>query len=174
MSQSGYNLACGNCNSWAYSCICRVQGEALYMTPISYYHPPSSDHDDNNFSHLTPTSGSKSSSHSIPLAQGHSNHSQIINITHPIGNNNQPAGKQSSSSTQKHKASNQNSSSFKQQQASKDNTTPNASTTATRSALSPAVPGAGPSSRPVDCPCIEHPAFYKTSQAQCQIQSSAS
>ena len=85
MSQSGYNLACGNCNNWAYSCICRVQGEALYMAPISYYHPPSSDHDDNNFSHLTPTSGSNSS-YSIPLAQGHSNHSQIINTTHPVVN----------------------------------------------------------------------------------------
>ena len=167
MSQLGYNLTCGNCNNWAYSCICRAQGEALYMSPISYYHPPSSNHDV-NFSHLTPTSGSKSSSHSIPLAQGHSNHSQIINTTHPVVNN------QPSSSTQKCKASAQNSSSSKWQQASKENTSPNTSTTVTKSSLSPAVPGAGPSSRPVNIPHIEHPAFYKTSQAQHETQSSTS
>ena len=147
MSQSGYNLACGNSNNWAYSCICGAQGEALYMAPISYYHPPSSDHDDNN-------------------------HSQIIGTTHPVVNN-QPVVKQPSSSIQKCKASTQNSSS-KQQQATKENTSPNTSTTVTRSSLSPAVPGAGPSSRPVDIPHIDHPAFYKTSWAQCETQSSIS
>ena len=168
MSQSSHELACSNCNNWAYACVCRAQGNTLFMAPVSYYHyhhPPSSDYDDHNSSHSNFTSGSGTLLSSIPLAQGHSNHSQF-NLA-PSTVNNQPAVAQpSSSSTQKHKAT-QNTlgaSSFKLHWARKENASPNNST-GTRSSPSPAIPSAGPSSRPVNSHHVEHPALYKTSHA---------
>ena len=159
MSQSSHQLACSNCNNWAYACVCGAQGDALFMTPVSYYHYhhlPSSDYNDYNSSHSNFASGSGTSLSPIPLAQGHSNHSQFFNLTHSTVNN-QPAVTQPfSSGTQEHKAT-QNTlgaSSSKQPQARKENTSPN-TPTSTRSSPCPAVPGAGPSSRPVNSHHVE-------------------
>ena len=178
MSQSSHQLACSNCNNWAHACVCRAQGDALFMAPVSYYyyhHPPSSDYNDYNSSHSNFASGSGTSLSPINLAQGHSNHSQFFNLT-PSTVNNQPAVTQpSSSSTQKHKAT-QNTlgaPSSKWPWARKENTSLNTSTS-TRSYPHPAVPGAGPSSRPVNSHHVEHPALYKTSYAQHEARGSTS
>lgn len=177
MSQSSHELACSDCNNWAYACVCRAQGNALYMAPVSYYYqPPSSDYDDYNSSHANFASGSGPSSSPIPLAQDHSNHSQFINLT-PSAVNNQPAVAQPSSESTRKRKSSQNTSgasSSKRRRASrKENTSPNTST-GTRSSPSPAVPGAGPSSRPVNSHHVEHPAMYKTSRARREARGSTS
>lgn len=80
MSQSSHKLACSNCNNWARACVCRVQGNALFMAPISYYHQPTASDNDNS-SQSNFASGSRSSSSPIPLAQGHSNRTSYTSRT---------------------------------------------------------------------------------------------
>ena len=97
-----YIYTCAVLLMWAYSCVCRAPGEALYIAPISYHQPALSDY--NNSSHLNLASGSGSLSSSIPLAQSHSNNNKFVHITPPVFNS-QPTGKQpSSSNPQKWKA----------------------------------------------------------------------
>ena len=85
MTQPSHHLACQNCNNWAHSCVCRTQGDALYMAPITFHHQPLSSFSLSN--HGEPpscsniASGVGSSSHPISPSQFYINQSQL-SISH--------------------------------------------------------------------------------------------